>query len=132
MTAMLALATLLSTTGAELKPSPSDALALLFSNLDDKIPQWADCGKDSRGKGYRGRPVLQLLADWMGAPVPADTERKFSVECAVGHLFSGERSFVCTLFIERTRGDRFGGTLTFHVWPDGKRYVRNQVGCNQP
>jgi hypothetical protein len=123
--------------GSEPKPSTSlkhsDALALLFKNLDDRIPS-TSCD-DEGGPSWKGKTVGELLASRLGADVSAGAERKFSMECWDGtyppkpdskRLVGG---WACTLYIERNEKDAGGGLLTFRVSKEPRRYLRGQVGC---
>jgi len=115
----------------------SDALMLLFQNLDDRIRSTSCDSSDDDGQSFKGKTVGYLLASRLGANTPVGTERKFAMECwdAQVPIKPGSKRIVvgwaCTLYIERssTTRDIGGGVFTFYVTKDTKRYLRNQVGC---
>jgi hypothetical protein len=114
----------------------SEAMMVLFKNLDDRISSKSCDSLD--GTSYKGKTVGELLAARLGAEVPEGTERKFSVECVdttVSPKPGGKKSvagWACTLFIERPgKKDDGGGTLTFYLSKEPKRYLRDLIRCNE-
>jgi hypothetical protein len=118
--------------GAEVALKPSEGLALLYSNLDDRVHNQA-CGKE-----FVGKPVGALLADWwdaMPSLAPGESktqsrivERKFSLSC--GHANPTKAGgWSCSLWVDGIE-KRHGGLVTWFLTPE-KRYMRNRVICNE-
>ena len=111
----------------------SDALLVLFKNLDDRITSPTCDSADE--PSFKDKTVGFLLASRMGAQVPEGTERKFSVECVDASVPpNGKRSYegwACTVAIERASRtkDIGGGVFTFYITKDGRKYLRKESMC---
>jgi hypothetical protein len=111
----------------------SDALLILFKNLDDRIPSPTCDSKDE--PSWKGKTVGELLASRLGAQVPEGTERKFSVECVDASVppYGKKHSdgWACTVSVERasTAKDVGGGVFTFYIAKEGRKFLRGQSMC---
>jgi hypothetical protein len=111
---------------------PSEGLAALYANLDDRIHR-PSCGKE-----FVEKPVRLLLADWLdAAPAsprnepkaePQMAERKFSLWCEPANP-TKQGGWACSLWVAAIE-KKHGGLLTWFLTPE-RRYLRNRVRCNE-